>query len=214
MHPTKIKILRLTWTAGLVLVALAFATGAAAAPQGKEFTPGVTDFPSRLGEVGERAAEACLAQQVGVGAAPQGEEFTPGVTDFPRRLGEVGERAAEARLAQQVGVGAASSGVIEQSSHPNDRRGMLGVGGVFAGSGPDASELAVLRDDAPVRPDDRSGIRGPGIAPSEAPAVTLVSAGGFQWEDAAFGAGAAFGLVLVAGLAFAAIRHRGRVVLP
>jgi hypothetical protein len=63
MHPTKIKILRLTWTAGLVLVALAFATGAAGAPQAEKFTPGVTDFPSRLGEVGERAAEARLAQQ-------------------------------------------------------------------------------------------------------------------------------------------------------
>jgi hypothetical protein len=116
--------------------------------------------------------------------------------------------------AGMLGVGAASSGEIEQPSHPNDRGRMLGVGGVFAGSGPDA-ELAVLRDDAPVRPDDRktrvtagtseNGTRGPGIA---------LSAGAFQWGDAAFVAGAAFSLVLVAALAIAAIRHRGRVILP
>jgi hypothetical protein len=104
MHPTKTTIRRLACTAGLVLTALAvFATGAAAdsgasgskalgsglTTQAEEFIPGVTDFPSRLGDVGES------------GGAVSRERFVPGVTDFPSRLGESGERAAEARLAHR-----------------------------------------------------------------------------------------------------------------
>jgi hypothetical protein len=90
MQITKTTIRRLTGIAILALAALAFATGAAAGsggatPLSEKFIPGVTDFPSRLGESGERAAE----------------EFIPGVTDFPSRLGESGERAAEERLPQQ-----------------------------------------------------------------------------------------------------------------
>jgi hypothetical protein len=90
MQITKTTIRRLTGTAILALAALAFATGAAAGsggatPLSEKFIPGATDFPSRLGESGERAAE----------------EFIPGVTDFPSRLGESGERAAEERLPQQ-----------------------------------------------------------------------------------------------------------------
>jgi hypothetical protein len=89
MQITKTTIRRLTGTAVLALAALAFATGAAAGsgdatPLSEKFIPGVTDFPSRLGESGERAADG----------------FIPGVTDFPSRLGDNGERAAEERLAQ------------------------------------------------------------------------------------------------------------------
>jgi hypothetical protein len=99
MQPTTSSIRRLAPTVVLALVVLAaFAAGAAGAAgvsnekravQAKEFIPGVTDFPSRLGEIGD-----------GSGALFQPEGFTPGVTDFPSRLGEIGERAAEARLAQ------------------------------------------------------------------------------------------------------------------
>jgi hypothetical protein len=87
-----------------LIVVAAFGAGAAGAagagkagPRAEAFVPGITDFPSRLGEVGERSAEARLArrsQEVAV------MEFAPGVTDFPSRLGEIGERAAVARLAQ------------------------------------------------------------------------------------------------------------------
>jgi hypothetical protein len=100
MQLTNIAIRRLAPTVILALVVLAAfgagAAGAAGASDGKTaaqaeaFVPGVTDFPSRLGEAGERAAEARVARA----------EFVPGVTDFPSRLGEVGERAAEARVAQ------------------------------------------------------------------------------------------------------------------
>jgi len=91
MHPTMTTIRRLACTAGLVLTALAaFPTGAAA---NQEFIPGVTDFPSRLGEVGESST------------AVSREQFVPGVTDFPSRLGESRERAAEARLAQRAAQG-------------------------------------------------------------------------------------------------------------
>jgi hypothetical protein len=68
MQITKTTIHRLTGTAILALAALAFATGAAAGsggatPQSEKFIPGATDFPSRLGESGERAAEERLPQQ-------------------------------------------------------------------------------------------------------------------------------------------------------
>jgi hypothetical protein len=107
MQLTTISIRRLMPTVVLALVLAAFGAGAAGAAgvsdgkapvQAEAFVPGVTDFPSRLGEVGERAAEARLAQ-VPQQTAPV--KFVPGVTDFPSRLGEVGERAAEARLAQR-----------------------------------------------------------------------------------------------------------------
>ncbi len=93
MQSTKTPIRRLARTAALALTLLAaFATGAAAGsgatPQAEKYIPGVTDFPSRLGEAGESS-----------GAVSQ-EEFVPGVTDFPSALGQSGERAAEARLAQ------------------------------------------------------------------------------------------------------------------
>ncbi|HKH31296.1 MAG TPA: hypothetical protein VKA45_09600 [Gaiellaceae bacterium] len=108
MQRTINPIRRFAPTVVLALIILAaFGAGAAgaagvgegkAAPQADAFVPGVTDFPSRLGEVGERAAEARLAHlsQQGLGA----NGFVPVVTDFPSRLGEIGERAAEARLAQ------------------------------------------------------------------------------------------------------------------
>jgi hypothetical protein len=57
----------------------------AAQPQSEEFVPGVTDFPSRLGESANAPAQGA---------------FTPGVTDFPSRLGESGQAAANTRLSQ------------------------------------------------------------------------------------------------------------------
>ena len=105
MQPITIFTRRLAPTVVLALIVLAaFGAGAAGAAgqndgkavvQAEEFVPGVTDFPSRLGEIGERAAQARLANS----SAVPGEDFVPGATDFPSRLGEIGERAAEARVA-------------------------------------------------------------------------------------------------------------------
>jgi hypothetical protein len=80
---------------------------------------------------------------------------------------------------------------------------------------PDAFERAVLRESgAPVRPDDRAGTRGPGIAVTTAPVSVSVDETGFQWGDALFGAAAALGAVLLATAATLTIRHRGRVIMP
>jgi hypothetical protein len=106
--------------------------------------------------------------------------------------------------AGMLGVGATSSSVGEQPSHPNDRAGMLGVGGLSS---------VEVQTVIPVRPDDRGGIRGPGPEAAEIPSVTTFSDDGFQWEDAAFGAGAAFSLVLLGAGAMATIRHRRRVAI-
>jgi hypothetical protein len=78
----------------------------------------------------------------------------------------------------------------------------------------DAFERAVERASAgaAVRPDDRPGTRGPGLAPV---VLERAAAGeAFGWGDALVGAGAALGAVLVAGAAALTIRHRGRVILP
>jgi hypothetical protein len=118
-----------------------------------------------------------------------------------------------------------------QAEHPNDRAGMLGVGGVAAS---EAADQAVIPNDrggmlgvggiespglqsTPVRPDDRGGLRGPGTVSTEVatqmPTVTIASGDGFQWGDAAFGAAAALGFVLLGMLAALTIRHRSRVIL-
>ena len=72
MQRTINPVRRFAPTVVLALVVLAAfgagAAGAAGVGEGKqglganEFVPGVTDFPSRLGEIGERAAKARLAQ--------------------------------------------------------------------------------------------------------------------------------------------------------
>jgi hypothetical protein len=66
MRFTNTRIRRLVCAVALALTALAApAAGAGASNDvgAKAFVPGVTDFPSRLGEAGERAAEARLAQR-------------------------------------------------------------------------------------------------------------------------------------------------------
>lgn len=80
---------------------------------------------------------------------------------------------------------------------------------------PDAFERAVLRESGPsVRPDDRAGMRGPGLAAVAAPVPVAVDGKSFQWGDALFGAAAALGAVLLAAAATLTIRHRGRVIMP
>jgi hypothetical protein len=59
-----------------------------------------------------------------------------------------------------------------------------------------------------TRPDDRSGIRGPGEADARQP-VSTIEPVGFDWTDAGIGAAMAFGLLLLAsGAVLVARRHR------
>ena len=103
-----------------------------------------------------------------------------------------------------VGVAAALFAPTALADRPDDRAGMLGVGGtVPAGStrpddragvrGPGAHAPITAASAASVRPDDRAGARGPGAAPT----VILTQAdAGFDWADAGIGAVGAFGLAL------------------
>jgi hypothetical protein len=84
-----------------------------------------------------------------------------------------------------------------------------------ASSVPDAFERAVFRaSSVAVRPDDRAGVRGPGIVPSTSPAPsTAGGSDGFAWSEAAFGAGFTLGLVLLGGAAAVVIRQRRGAIL-
>jgi hypothetical protein len=99
MQSTNNFIHRLVPTVVLALVVLvAFGAGAAGAAGPQRFVPGVTDFPSRLGEIGERAAEARLAQ------AQQGPSITVAESGFDWSAGATGAMAATLVL---VGAGLA-----------------------------------------------------------------------------------------------------------
>jgi hypothetical protein len=90
------------------------------------------------------------------------------------------------------------------AERPDDRAGLLGVGGAAV-----ATPSALRPDDrdalrgpgafvpdvvASVRPDDRAGVRGPGAAPT---VILTQTPRGFDWEDAGIGALGAFGLALL-----------------
>jgi hypothetical protein len=102
-----------------------------------------------------------------------------------------------------LGVGGiAAEGVADHAVIPNDRAGMLGVGGI------DRETLQT----ASVRPDDRGGLRGPG-AVATAQHIAAVIDDGFQWRDAAFGAAAAFGIALLGIVGALTLRQHRRVIL-
>ena len=113
-----------------------------------------------------------------------------------------------------------------QAQHPNDRGGMLGVGGIAAES---VADHAVIPNDragmlgvgaierealqsASVRPDDRGGLRGPGAVAAAGPIAAVVD-DGFQWRDAAFGAGAALAIVFLGIVGAVTLRQHRRVIL-
>ena len=133
------------------------------------------------------------------------------------------------------------AGGVQAADRPDDQAGAIGVGGVslnvpsdvvdraiarhVAASAPsDVVERAVARRSATalrdrgtpesVRPDDRPGTRGVGLAAGATQATVAVESGdSFEWGDAAFGAAATFALiVLLGGLAAATFRHRGRAL--
>jgi hypothetical protein len=124
-------------------------------------------------------------------------------------VGAISSAVATPDVFERAAIRAMRDGVVR----PDDRPGLRGVGGIASVPAvPDAFERAVLRLAMPVRPNDRGGLQGPGSVATGVPSVTSVS-DGFQWSDAAFGAAAAFGFVLLAGAAALTIRHRSRVIL-
>jgi len=83
-----------------------------------------------------------------------------------------------------------------------------------------AAAAAVVGAAQATRPDDRPGLHG--AAPSDALRkvvdAKLASAppgsSGFQWRDAAVGAGATIGLLALGGILLIGIRRRTHVALP
>jgi hypothetical protein len=131
-------------------------------------------------------------------------------------------------LALALAAAAAVVGAA-QAGHPSDRAGMLGVGGVAAEVAGDAAVVpndrggmlgvGSIESPSPVahqRPDDRAGLHGPGMVvtagSTQAPSVTVTN-DGFRWGDAAFGAAAALGIVLLGTLAVVFVRQRSRMML-
>jgi hypothetical protein len=123
------------------------------------------------------------------------------------------------------------AGPAQAAERPDDRGGLLGVGGAqavtavpdavdravqrYAGAAaavPDAFERAAARGATPM-PDalDRAVLR---ETASGQPSVAPASDGGFEWGDALFGAAATLLAVMLACAAALTIRHRGRVILP
>jgi hypothetical protein len=96
---------------------------------------------------------------------------------------------------------------------PNDRAGMLGVGGIALSQrpAPDWFERAALRaTPGPANPDDRGGVResSSGTVP-QSQAFRIDD--GFRWGDAALGAAAAVALLGLAIGTAATIRRRALV---
>jgi hypothetical protein len=124
------------------------------------------------------------------------------------------------------------TGGAQAAERPDDRGGLIGVGGAqVAPTPPDAFERAVLRSAAanpvpdvferavlregrsPIRPDDRAGARGPGIAATALPSVAASPDDGFGWDAAFLGAAAMLGVLVLGAAAILAIRSRGSVAV-
>jgi len=99
---------------------------------------------------------------------------------------------------------------VAQGARPDDRA-VHGVGAVTTPTAlPDA--VAALRaQPAPaIRPDDRPGVRGPGIVASS-PFLSRSIGQGFAWGDAALGASAMLALCCLLGAVF--VRQHRKVAL-
>ena len=104
---------------------------------------------------------------------------------------------------------------VAQGARPDDRA-VHGVGAITTPTAvPDAFEHAALRAQPTqaVRPDDRTGVRGPGIV-AASPILSASTGLGFAWGDAALGAGAMLVLCcLLAAGGLAATRQHRKVAL-
>ena len=120
-----------------------------------------------------------------------------------------------------------------QAQRPDNRAGMIGVGSTSAVAVPDAFERAVNAatvavPDAferalnnslaatSVRPDDLGTVRGPGVVGigDQRTATSAASRDGFEWGDAAVGAGAAIAFLILGGAFLLTTRQRERVITP
>ena len=107
-----------------------------------------------------------------------------------------------------LGVGGTSEEQIAPV-RPDDRGAPIGVGALAAPVSVAATGIVAFKT-IPVRPDDRHAARGPGVfftAPTHVAAPDV-----FQLDDAALGAVATFGAVLLAAAAAFTLRRRSRPV--
>jgi hypothetical protein len=125
---------------------------------------------------------------------------------------DVFERAAAAHAAVQVAQ--------QNGSYPDAfERAVRAQMGTVSSSGPsipDAFERAlnIVLAAGPVRPDDRGAARGPGVlSAGVASSSSVETSEGFQWRDAAVGAGAASGLLMFGAALLMTARHRSRALL-
>jgi hypothetical protein len=103
------------------------------------------------------------------------------------------------------------------AARPDDRGGLIGVGGTAAAAATSVrpDDRASLRGPGAfgqiatpsVRPDDRAGVRGPGAVPT---VLLTQSPSGFDWSAAGIGALGAFGLALVLFGAMQVLGHARR----
>jgi hypothetical protein len=127
----------------------------------------------------------------------------------------------------------------QSSTRPDDKAGARGVG-VQPTAPPDLIErrVAVLqREQATTAPpdlierrvavlqmeqassinspDNRAGVRGPGVTQTHTPQLVTVKSDRFDWKDAGIGAGTAIGatLILVSGLIASRRRHEGELAV-
>jgi hypothetical protein len=100
-----------------------------------------------------------------------------------------------------LGVGGADSAFRSEAVRPDDRAGLLGVGNADA-------------QPASVRPDDRGGVHGPGAAGQVQSEPPPAATDGFHWDDAFLGMAATLALLLFGAALALTIRSRGRVILP
>jgi len=100
-----------------------------------------------------------------------------------------------------LGVGGAESSFRSGAVRPDDRAGLLGVGSA------DGSRAAA------IRPDDRGDVRGPGAHPVQIVPPTATR-DGFHWGDAFLGAAAALTMLMLGAALALSIRSRARVILP
>lgn len=74
--------------------------------------------------------------------------------------------------------------------------------------GPGTVESAGAAEQIALRPDDRPGPQGPGAVPDKTPVIVTSLADTFDWRDAGIGAAFAFGLLAVGGGVLLVIRYR------
>jgi len=131
--------------------------------------------------------------------------------------------AAAVFAAAAFAIPATADTLAQGHVRPDDRAGILGPGRVTGPAativvrpndraglqGPVGSSTGAIQSFGNVRPDDRFGARGtggPSTPPIPAPIVVRVATRGFDWNDAAIGAVAGAGLILL--LLGAALLHR------